>query len=118
MTESSRMTEPRGLEGASGDHLGQTPTKAGSLQEVVQESVWVGLEVLSFLTASSLKTFYPKWGICTKCQLRKIESTFMSVWWVKYSQVTLAKDIICLPSIGAGILHSKEMKNNQVKEKA
>lgn len=60
MTESSRMTEPQGLEGASGDHLGQTPTKAGSLQEVVQESRWVGLAVLSFLTASSLKTFYPK----------------------------------------------------------
>lgn len=47
------MTESQGL--------GQTPAKEGSLQEVAQESTWMGLdEVLSFLTASSLKTFYLK----------------------------------------------------------
>lgn len=46
------MTESQGLEGVSGEHLGQTPTKAGSLQEVAQESMGVGLdEVLFFLTA-------------------------------------------------------------------
>jgi len=41
-----RFTETQGLEGTSGDHLAQPLAKAGTLQQVTQESIQVSSEYL------------------------------------------------------------------------